>query len=67
MNSVTSNLQRFGFEKVARVETLQETVDDMGQGMRANDGLASAFGMATMTAEIRRVRDISISILFRNF
>ena len=31
VNSLTGNLQRFGFEKVARVETLQEILDDMGQ------------------------------------
>jgi len=31
VNSLTGNLQRFGFEKVARVETLQEIIDDMSQ------------------------------------
>jgi len=29
VNSLTGNLQRFGFEKVARVETLQEIIDEM--------------------------------------
>ena len=31
VNSLTGNLQRFGFEKVARVETLKEIIDDMSQ------------------------------------
>jgi len=31
VNSLTVNLQRFGFEKVARVETLQEILDDTAQ------------------------------------
>jgi hypothetical protein len=30
VNSLTSNLQRFGFERVAKVETLQEIIDEMG-------------------------------------
>lgn len=29
--SIGSNLQRFGFEKTAKVETLQETIDEMGE------------------------------------
>ena len=31
VNSLTGNLQRFGFEKVARVETLQEIIEEMGE------------------------------------
>jgi len=31
VNSLTGNLQRFGFEKVARVETLQEIIDEMSE------------------------------------
>jgi hypothetical protein len=31
VNSVTSNLQRFGFERVAKVETLQEIIEEMGE------------------------------------
>jgi hypothetical protein len=30
VNSLTGNLQRFGFEKVAKVETLQEIIEEMG-------------------------------------
>ena len=30
VNSLTGNLQRFGFERVAKVETLQEIIDEMG-------------------------------------
>jgi len=32
VNSLTGNLQRFGFERVAKVETLQEIIDEMGEG-----------------------------------
>jgi len=32
VNSLTGNLQRFGFEKTAKVETLQEIIDEMGEG-----------------------------------
>jgi hypothetical protein len=32
VNSLTGNLQRFGFEKVAPVETLQQIIDDMSYG-----------------------------------
>ena len=32
VNSLTGNLQRFGFERVAKVETLQEIIDEMGAG-----------------------------------
>jgi hypothetical protein len=31
VNSLTGNLQRFGFEKVTKVETLQEIIEDMGE------------------------------------
>jgi hypothetical protein len=31
VNSLTANLQRFGFEKVAKVETLQEIIEAMGE------------------------------------
>lgn len=31
VNSLMGNLQRFGFEKVARIETLQEIIDEMGE------------------------------------
>jgi 50S ribosomal subunit-associated GTPase HflX len=31
VNSLTSNLQRFGFERVAKVETLQEIIEEMGE------------------------------------
>jgi hypothetical protein len=32
VNSVTSNLQRFGFGKVNRLETLEEIIDKMSEG-----------------------------------
>ena len=32
VNSLTGNLQRFGFEKTAKVETLQEIINEMGEG-----------------------------------
>jgi hypothetical protein len=31
VDSLTSNLQRFGFERVAKVETLQEIIEEMGE------------------------------------
>jgi hypothetical protein len=31
VNSLTANLQQFGFEKVAKVETLQEIIEEMGE------------------------------------
>jgi len=31
VNSLTANLQRFGFEKVTKVETLQEIIEEMGE------------------------------------
>jgi hypothetical protein len=31
VNSLTGNLQRFGFERAAKVETLQEIIDEMGE------------------------------------
>jgi hypothetical protein len=31
VNGVTSNLQRFGFERVAKVETLQEIIEEIGE------------------------------------
>jgi hypothetical protein len=31
VNSLTGNLQRFGFERVAKVETLQELIDGMSE------------------------------------
>jgi len=31
VNSLTGNLQRFGFERVAKVETLQEIIEEMGE------------------------------------
>jgi hypothetical protein len=31
VNSLTGNLQRFGFERVAKVETLQEIIDGMSE------------------------------------
>jgi hypothetical protein len=31
VNSLTGNLQRFGFEKVAKIETLQEIIDEMSE------------------------------------
>jgi hypothetical protein len=31
VNSLTGNLQRFGFEKVVKVETLQEIIEDMSE------------------------------------
>jgi hypothetical protein len=37
VNSLTGNLQRFGFEKVAPVETLQQIIDDMSDG-KEEDG-----------------------------
>jgi hypothetical protein len=33
VNSLTGNLQRFGFERVAKVETLQEIIGEMGDNM----------------------------------
>lgn len=32
VNSLTGNLQRFGFDRVARVETLQEIISEMDSG-----------------------------------
>ena len=32
VNSLTGNLQWFGFERVAKVETLQEIIDEMSEG-----------------------------------
>ena len=31
VGSLSANLQRFGFEKVAKVETLQEIIEEMGE------------------------------------
>lgn len=31
VNSLTGNLQRFGFEKVAKVETLREIIEEIGE------------------------------------
>jgi len=31
VGSLSANLQRFGMERVARVETLQEIIDEMGE------------------------------------
>jgi hypothetical protein len=31
VNSLTGNLQRFGFQKVAKLESLQEIIDEMGE------------------------------------
>jgi hypothetical protein len=31
VNSLTGNLQRFGFERVAKVESLQEIIDEMSE------------------------------------
>jgi hypothetical protein len=31
VNSLSGNLQRFGFEKVTKVETLQEIIEEMGE------------------------------------
>src|SRR6266498_365375 len=31
VNGLTGNLQRFGFEKVTKVETLQEIIEEMGE------------------------------------
>ena len=37
VSSLTGNLQRFGFEKVAEVETLLEIIDQMGEDARPAD------------------------------
>src|SRR6266498_5502948 len=37
VNSLTGNLQRFGFEKVAPAETLQQIIDDMSDGNEEDD------------------------------
>ena len=42
VNSLTGNLQRFGFEKTAKVETLQEIIDEMGEGPGSGDDTAPA-------------------------
>jgi hypothetical protein len=42
VNSPTGNLQRFGFEKAAKVETLQEIIDEMGEGPGDGDDSAPA-------------------------
>lgn len=39
VTSLTGNLQRFGFERVAKVETLQEIIDEMGSGTTENSSL----------------------------
>jgi hypothetical protein len=31
VNSLTGNLQRFGFERISKVETLQEIINEMGE------------------------------------
>jgi len=36
INSLSSNLQRFGFEKVAKVETLQEIIEEMSNDDRSS-------------------------------
>jgi hypothetical protein len=42
VNSLTGNLQRCGFEKTAKVETLQEIIDEMGEGPGSGDDSAPA-------------------------
>lgn len=42
VNSLTGNLQRFGFEKVARIGTLQEIIDEMGEETGSNSEPKSA-------------------------
>jgi hypothetical protein len=37
VNSLTGNLQRFGFQKVAKVESLQEIIDEMGEDFGNTD------------------------------
>jgi hypothetical protein len=37
VNSLTGNLQRFGFEKVAPVETLQQIINDMSDRNEEDD------------------------------
>lgn len=32
IGSLSANLQRFGFERVAKIETLQEIIDEIGTG-----------------------------------
>jgi len=36
VNSLTSNLQRFGFEKQPKAETLQDIIDEMGEAETEN-------------------------------
>jgi hypothetical protein len=37
VSSLSANLQRFGMEKVSKVETLQEIIEEMGEDEGAND------------------------------
>jgi hypothetical protein len=37
VNSLTGNLQRFGFQRVAKVESLQEIIDKMGEDLGNTD------------------------------
>jgi 50S ribosomal subunit-associated GTPase HflX len=36
VNSLTSNLQRFGFDRLAKVETLRDIIDEMATGTSEN-------------------------------
>ena len=38
VNSLTGNLQRFGFERAEKTESLQEIIDEMGDNADHNDG-----------------------------
>jgi hypothetical protein len=37
VNSLTENLQRFGMERVAKVESLQEIIEEMREGEGGNE------------------------------
>jgi hypothetical protein len=38
-NTLTRNLQRFGFERVSKTESLQEIIDDMRDDTNSNDAV----------------------------
>jgi hypothetical protein len=41
VNSLTGNLQRFGFERTSKAESLQEIIDEMGEANTEQTGTAS--------------------------
>jgi hypothetical protein len=50
VNSLTGNLQRFGFEKVAKLETLQEIIDEMADDGTSENSNQDASGTTNDSA-----------------